>query len=113
MTSDDAWRRLVRLAGLRGDRIDLETLRDSLARAQPPLELVVPDHGAAGPIVGTIHAAKGRRRKRANVLLFLPPSGPKDGAPQTDEERRVLFVGATRAKQSFGCVTAPSCRHRP
>lgn len=99
MSSGDAWGLLERIAGMRGDRIDLEVLRDALSRAQPPLELVVPDHGVGGPIVGTIHASKGREADE--VLLFLPPSGAKDGTPQVDEERRVLFVGATRARKSL------------
>ena len=55
----------------------------------------VRDHvGTAGPILGSIHGAKGR--EASNVLLMLPPV-PSGDDVDWREEARVLFVGATRA----------------
>ncbi|QPM90935.1 ATP-dependent DNA helicase Rep [Pseudooceanicola algae] len=53
------------------------------------------DHvGTAGPLLGSIHGAKGR--EASNVLLMLPPVPTGDDV-DWQEETRVLFVGATRA----------------
>lgn len=53
------------------------------------------DHvGTAGPLLGSIHGAKGR--EASNVLLMLPPV-PSGDDVDWEEEARVLFVGATRA----------------
>jgi hypothetical protein len=53
------------------------------------------DHvGTAGPLLGSIHGAKGR--EASNVLLMLPPVPTSDDV-DWKEEARVLFVGATRA----------------
>ncbi len=53
------------------------------------------DHvGTAGPLLGSIHGAKGR--EASNVLLMLPPVPTGDDVDWR-EEARVLFVGATRA----------------
>ncbi|WGW05088.1 UvrD-helicase domain-containing protein [Tropicibacter oceani] len=53
------------------------------------------DHvGTAGPLLGSIHGAKGR--EASNVLLMLPPVPIGDDVDWL-EEARVLFVGATRA----------------
>lgn len=55
----------------------------------------VRDHvGTAGPLLGSIHGAKGR--EASNVLLMLPPV-PSGDDVDWREEARVLFVGATRA----------------
>lgn len=50
--------------------------------------------GTAGPLLGSIHGAKGR--EASNVLLMLPPV-PSGDDVDWQEEARVLFVGATRA----------------
>ena len=50
--------------------------------------------GTAGPLLGSIHGAKGR--EASNVLLMLPPVPTGDDV-DWQEETRVLFVGATRA----------------
>lgn len=53
------------------------------------------DHvGTGGPMLGSIHGAKGR--EATNVLLMLPPVPSSDDVDWR-EEARVLFVGATRA----------------
>lgn len=57
----------------------------------------VRDHvGTAGPLLGSIHGAKGR--EAADVVLMLPPVPTGDDVDWL-EEARVLFVGATRASR--------------
>jgi hypothetical protein len=55
----------------------------------------VKDHtGSFGPLVGSIHGAKGQEAD--NVMLMLP-SIPTHDDVDWDEEARILFVAATRA----------------
>lgn len=93
-----AWELLRELAPGRRDSVDLPALRSVLSRSRPPDGACAADGGAGGPVVGTIHASKGREADE--VLLYLPPepSGTSDEG-MLDEETRVLFVGATRARR--------------
>jgi hypothetical protein len=103
---DACWGLLHRLAaGTRPKTIDLMQLRTIVARARPPIELCYPDLGDDGPILGTIHASKGREAN--TVVLVMPPpnNGESDNRDSTDtaaavfEEGRVYYVGATRARR--------------
>lgn len=102
---DDSWKILHRLAaGTRPKTIDLVQLRTIVARARPPMELCYPELGSTGPILGTIHASKGREAD--TVVLVMPPpnEGEDHGRDGTDsavvfEEGRVYYVGATRARK--------------
>ncbi len=103
---DDCWGLLHRLAaGRRPGTIDLTQLRRLVSRARPPVEICDPDVGTTGPILGTIHASKGREED--TVVLVMPPSsGPGDDDTHTSsdeamvfEEGRVYYVGATRARK--------------
>ena len=69
---DACWKLLHRLAaGSRPDTLDLVHMRDIIARARPPVELCYPELGLRGPILGTIHASKGREADE--VVLVMPP----------------------------------------
>jgi hypothetical protein len=93
---DDAWSQLLGAAGDRADRIEMRRLRAKLGASNPPLIFCNSELGIHGPIVGTIHASKGREAEVVHLML------PKDsGEHDTDEEGRVLFVGATRARTSL------------
>jgi hypothetical protein len=102
---DDSWTILHRLAaGTRPKTIDLVQLRRIVARARPPVELCYPELGSTGPILGTIHASKGREAD--TVVLVMPPPTEREGGGRdgTDsavvfEEGRVYYVGATRARK--------------
>lgn len=94
--SEDAWARLIGVAGTPGSFVDVPALRRALARRQPPPSLSLPEFGTTGPILGTIHGSKGREAD--NVLLFLPTHIDGDSEIDYDEETRILFVGATRAR---------------
>jgi UvrD-like helicase family protein len=106
---DSCWTLLHRLAaGSRPKTLDLVHLREIVARSRPPVELCFSELGAAGPILGTIHASKGREAD--TVVLVMPPHHDSaDGAHDEDsaavfEEGRVYYVAATRARKML--VTA-------
>lgn len=94
------WDRLCRYARTAGGDLDLYKLRGRLASA-PPDEFVMPEFGHRGPILGTIHASKGREAE--HVFLQINDNwGSLDKSPGgLSEEARVLFVGATRARRSL------------
>lgn len=91
---DEAWDHLVRIAGRTRTVVDMRLLRQRLGRGQPPAELCQPELGDRGPIVGTIHASKGR--EAGTVHLMLPYAQGQN--VDQDEEARVVFVGATRGR---------------
>lgn len=90
------WQLLVRAAGTSSTRISVEKLASRLASGSPPIDFCDPDFGPLGPVVGTIHGAKGREAD--SVRLYLPPVRESQDDDEAAEEARVLFVGATRAK---------------
>src|SRR5690606_5276141 len=92
--SDEAWAHLVRIAGRTQSNVEMRLLRQRLGRKQPPAELCQSELGHRGPIVGTIHASKGRETD--TVHLMLPDLGNRN--VDQDEEARVVFVGATRGR---------------
>ena len=93
----DAWALLVKTAGETRTVVSTQLLRSRLGRASPPNDFVRPDFGLGGPVFGTIHGCKGREAD--SVLLMLPNSKPQQS--DEDEEARVVFVGATRAKMEL------------
>lgn len=93
------FKRLMSVAK-QGGKISVKKLRTAASRPVPPVELCVPDLGTEGPILGTIHASKGREAE--NVRLFMSSNSKSSASDEEKaEETRVLFVGASRAKQSL------------
>lgn len=99
------WQSLLREAGLDRNRISLRKLANILSRPNAPGDFCLKDYGLEGPSLGTVHAAKGRESD--DVVLFLPanPNFESERFSQTDkeiiEEAKILYVGATRAKNSL------------
>ncbi|NHF65988.1 UvrD-helicase domain-containing protein [Xanthomonas hortorum] len=91
---NEAWNRCVEVAGDSAVTIDLHKLRRVLSRTNPPMIFCMAEFGTAGPIIGTIHASKGR--EAPTVYLYLQD---RHGPDKTGEEARVIFVGATRARE--------------
>jgi hypothetical protein len=101
----EAWERLARLAGAADGTVDLWMLRQRLARKSLPIELADADYGLTGPVIGTVHASKGRE---ADDVLYYVAEDPEFRDQQAEaEEARVLFVGSTRARRSFRIGRAP------
>ena len=93
------FKRLMSVAN-QGGKISVKKLRNAASRSVPPVELCIPDLGTEGPILGTIHASKGREAE--NVRLFMSSNSRSNASDEEKaEETRVLFVGASRAKQSL------------
>lgn len=92
----EKWWSLLLLIAKKDVAIDLTQLRTILSRNRPPVNFCYPDAGSKGPILGTIHASKGREAD--NVELRLPSKSQKTNY---DEELRVLYVGATRAREEL------------
>lgn len=99
LTKSEAWRRIVRIAGRSESLVDIAKLRRRLASVSPPLEVCRAECGTRGPIVGTIHAAKGREAEEVRLYLPRMDSMKFDTDELSAEEAKVLFVGATRAKE--------------
>lgn len=101
-TGYSAYMRLSHSAG-KGDWLDVEAIRKEVARTSPSIDLCLPDFGHKGPILGTIHASKGRQAE--HVKMFLPPVHPHGTADMDSnkraEESRILFVGASRARTNL------------
>ena len=97
LESDNAWEHLVRIAGRGRTRtvVGMRQLRERLGRKQPPAELCHAEFGTRGPIVGTIHASKGREADTVCLMLSTTDGRNID----QDEESRVVFVGATRGRK--------------
>ena len=92
--ADEAWAHLVRVAGRTQNVANMRLLRQRLGQKQPPAELCHTELGLRGPIVGTIHASKGREADTVHLML---PNASGSNVDQ-DEEARVVFVGATRGR---------------
>ena len=93
-TSSDVWEQLVKLAGETPKVLTMDVLRSRLGRPAPPSDFVRADFGLGGPVFGTIHGCKGRE---ADCVLLMLPASPREDCDH-DEEARVVFVGATRAR---------------
>lgn len=93
------WRVLIQNFGITDDRVDIQRLCNSLSSFAPPAEFCTPDLGFQGPIIGTVHTSKGRE---ADVVTLTMPT-VRNGSTNSDyeEEARVMFVGATRARENL------------
>lgn len=96
-----SWKVLIRLAGFTGTEpaIDVRALRRLLARSRPPAELSQTEVGVTGPIVGTVHASKGREANRVSLMLTKVREGRPEA--EVDQEARVTYVGSTRAREEL------------
>ena len=97
-TSETAWDRLFDTAAAGRGAINLERLRSRLSAASPPIALSEAELGTQGPLLGTIHASKGREAEQV-VLALLAEDGTNRAVDA--DEVRVLYVGATRARQTL------------
>ncbi len=92
----EEWWQLLLTVAEKGNAVDVSRLRIVCSRSPAPIQLCYSELGTHGPILGTIHASKGREAD--NVILRLPFRPANAQAFNYGEESRVLYVGATRAK---------------
>lgn len=95
---DKCWADLVQYFGKTTTRVDVRYMNRRLASLSPPVEFCELEFGHEGPIFGTIHTSKGR--ETGSVYLYLPRG---DGLrfstnEAATEEAKVVFVGASRAR---------------
>ena len=96
---DEAWNLLFAL-GQKNGAVHVSEVRKKLSRTPPDIKAAIPDLGMSGPIIGTIHASKGREADE--VVLRLPEVKTNQSSSMSlDEESRVMFVGASRAKSKL------------
>ncbi|MEW5848031.1 MAG: UvrD-helicase domain-containing protein [Myxococcota bacterium] len=93
--AEDCWRQLCALAGAGQEALSMKVLCGRLTGTRAPPDVCTPELGTDGPIIGTVHASKGREAPRVG-LLFRAVAGE---GPDADEEARVHYVGATRARE--------------
>ena len=100
-----AWAILVKAFGRSSTRISMTRMVAKLASGSPTYELTLPEFGTHGPIFSTIHGSKGR--EAGEVRLYLP-GADANGDDDLDEEARIVFVGATRARSRLQVGRAQS-----
>jgi len=100
LRGDDAWGILYRIAGSH-KKINMNYLRQRLSTDRPPFEVITPEIGNSGPIIGTIHASKGREANYVHLMIPKIGVSKKVDSDKIEEETRVLFVGATRARKDL------------
>ena len=85
------WQRLLRNAGCGPSIISLEYLRESLASSEgnrPPIEFQNRYFGRSGPVLSTVHAAKGSEARH----VLIDESGLAKDNFTSLEEAKVVFV---------------------
>lgn len=97
---DMQWQTMTRYGFVKGSELDLWGLRDRL-HTNPPEEFTLAELGASGPILGTVHASKGREADHVVLQINRHWCAGDDDRNDHEEEARVLFVGATRAKRTL------------
>jgi hypothetical protein len=97
LSAEAAWMLLVQHAGETETMISLTRLRHILSSSRIPHDFLTSEVGNGGVVVGTIHASKGR--EAARVHLMLPETEWQTS--NQDEEARIVFVGATRARSEL------------
>lgn len=108
---ENAWSVLVRYAGRTATSVDMAKLTAVLCCNAAPNEFSTEDIGDShGPIFATIHSAKGREADHVRLFLNAPSNLDGEDLRRLEEEARVLFVGATRAKKDLkvSIVETPS-----
>ena len=98
INADSSWADLLQYADKGNTTVDMRLVRRTLSRSRPPIEFIVDEVMLPGPMLGTIHASKGREADAVHLMLRKDIQlGKEPTESQIDEEGRVVFVGATRA----------------
>jgi hypothetical protein len=103
----NVWTVLVKAFGCSASSISVTKLVTKLASGSPTYELTLPEFGYAGPIISTIGNSKGREADEVRLYLSTP-SLTNAADDKLDEEARIVFVGATRARRLLKVGSAKS-----
>ncbi len=109
---DSCWQILIRNFGKSSNYVDIRVMNQRLSGISPPIECCDMEYGFAGPILGTIHAAKGREANSVRLYLPSPQDSWASKFSNNYEEAKVLFVGASRAKQKLYVGSSPKVSSR-
>jgi len=103
-----SWNNLVQFFGISASRIDVKYMNRRLSSISPPVEFCEPEFGSSGPIIGTIHTSKGREAETVHLYLpeFISHRFKTESA--AIEEAKVLYVGASRAKNRLYVGSSPT-----
>lgn len=105
---ETAWRTLRAMARDGKSSVKRDRVAAAIAAGMVPDDLLVREIGRSGPVVGTVHASKGREAD--DVVLIVPKaSSGAEGEEDSAEEARVLYVGLSRARRAL-CVLEGSGR---
>jgi hypothetical protein len=99
ISEDAAWTKLRGVDRSGNSQINLGTICEKLSRNSAPFEVIQQDLGSGGPLLTTIHGAKGREADHVHLIMPREPDGLEEY--HWEEEARVLFVGATRARRTL------------
>lgn len=103
---DEMWSLFRRTAPAGGAEVDFSRLAEVLSSPNPPSEFIRTDLGfRSGPLLSTVHAAKGREADTVHLML---PRWPEWAKTDWEEEARILFVGASRARKTLRTGVAVS-----
>jgi superfamily I DNA/RNA helicase len=98
---DAAWVHLINNFGKSSGSVDIQLMNRRLSGLSPPIDFCDPEYGFEGPIIGTIHASKGREADKV-YLYFNFTDDPVLKRYYTNfSEAKVMYVGATRAKKEL------------
>ncbi|WP_313197169.1 UvrD-helicase domain-containing protein [Rhizobium sp.] len=94
---ESAWDDLRAVSGTATGSVLIGAVCEALDRGLP-LKFLSDHIGTGGPLLSTVHGAKG---KEADTVYLMLPGRPAAGDSDVDwdEEARILYVGATRAKR--------------
>lgn len=99
LDAQTAWDELRSISEEPGATISVAAVCSRVER-NLPVRFLSDHFGTQGPVFSTIHGSKGKEADK--VFMFLPARpNPDDRDTDWDEEARILYVGATRAKRQL------------
>jgi len=99
---EQGWEALRHYCGEGKSSVSMQKIRRRLSVDRPPVEFLLPEDKLPGPILGTIHASKGREAPDVRLMLTKDLRvRDEEDIDGISEEGRVVFVAATRAQTAL------------
>ncbi len=96
-----AWTQLINNFGKTSDSVDVQLMNIRLSGISPPIDFCDSEYGFEGPIIGTIHASKGREADKVHLYFNFTDDPVLKKYSTNLSEAKVMYVGATRAKKEL------------